>query len=186
MSVNSIATRSTSLALLVSLAGCVSAPPSRADLPKAVSIETQPIGDLCTGHCPHYEVIVRADGLVRTRDSSDNEKEFSISPAEYARFNRLLAPARPTGEWRDENKSCEHQLDYDNPEWSPSVIQVDVRWDGDGMPSRLTACSIDKVATDAYIAALHYIQIDNWSGEYRPDCDLRRNLNKRGPCPELE
>jgi hypothetical protein len=108
----------------LALAGCAHNNAGPKPIPvesDSITYETGP----CFGACPVFSVTVRPDGsgvfTGKRFTAVTGEREFKLTPGQYAAFAARLAPYRPaSGEKRYEGQAC-HQLATDMP-------SVDVRW----------------------------------------------------------
>lgn len=120
------------IAALVALAACTprTGPPGPppAAKPLTITYETEP----CYGPCPVYAVTVSADGKGhfqgRQFTAFQGDRDFTVTPAQFAAFADALAPWRPVGR-RDimgGSPGCPHLI--------TDLPGVKVGWTGGGKP----------------------------------------------------
>lgn len=113
-------------AAALALAGCA----HTSGGPRPIPVETDSITyetGACFGACPVYSVTVRPDGsgvfTGKRFTAVTGEREFKLSPAQYAAFAARIAPYRPArGETRYSpgEKGCEHA--------ATDLPSVDITW----------------------------------------------------------
>jgi hypothetical protein len=155
------------LTATLALAACVTAGEFAASDQASVFIRFRSPYAICSGVCPHFETDVSPSGVVTTHQLFDGETtQFQAEPAKHGRFLRMLDGLRPNGT-REAEASCVRATGPDgnpDPLHNPRPDDIEVRWSGEGVPARLTACANNHPISETVRDALRSLGADPNSG----------------------
>jgi hypothetical protein len=144
------------------------------DQREQIVFHVRPIGIVCAGICPWFELTVSRRGTVvaryfRVADQTQNDeavsktRRFRVNPEEAEKFFAYLAPLRPSG-MRQFGRRCNASPAPDDPTINHGVNELQIRWNGTNTSVRLNACMADGPVREASERALIAISVDPHSG----------------------